>query len=36
MKDVTEATVNVETADASGKVDDANAKVVSIGQHRAG
>ena len=36
VKDVTEATVNVETADASGKVDDANAKVVSIGQYRAG
>ena len=36
VKDVTEATVNVETADALGKVDDANAKVVSIGQYRAG
>ncbi len=36
VKDVTEATVNVETADASGKVEDSNAKVVSIGQYRAG
>ena len=36
VKDVTEATVNVETADASGKVEYSNAKVVSIGQYRAG
>ena len=36
VKDVTEATVNVETADASGKVEYSNAKVISIGQYRDG
>ena len=36
VKDVTEATAGAETADGAGKVDDANAKVVSIEQYRAG
>lgn len=35
-KDVTEATVNVEIAGGSGKVEDSNEKVVSIEQYRAG
>ena len=36
VRDVTEATVNAETAGGSGKVEDANTKVVSIEQYRAG
>ena len=35
-KDVTEATVNVEIAGGSGKVDDANAKIVSMEKYKAG
>ena len=36
VKDVTEATDNVETIDDSGKVKDANAEIVSIEKYKAG
>ena len=36
VKDVTEVTAGAETADGAGKAEDANEKVVSIEQYRAG